>query len=441
VLADRPSSDAGSGSAGDEVIVVGAGLAGLAAACHLAAADVAVRVLEASDGVGGRVRSDRVDGFVLDRGFQVLLSAYPEPARLLDLGALSLRSFDPGALLWVGGRFHELADPLRRPSAAVSTVAAPIGGLVAKARVAALGAAARTWPADGPVAGRDDTTESWLRGAGLAGPMTERFLRPLLAGVLLDPELSSSARQARFVWRSLATGDAVVPAAGMGAIAEQLAGRLRPGSVETGRRVEAVAPGRVTLADGEVRHAERVVVATDGPSAARLLPGRVEDPGSRGVTCLWYAAPSAPTPSRAVVLDGEGTGPVNNLAVLSNVAPSYSPDGRALVAASVFDLATASGELDAAVRRQLRRWWGGVLDAWELLRVDRIAHAQPLQSPGRFSLPRRSVRVEPGLYLCGDHVDNASIQGALVSGRRAAEAVLADRSSPSARRPGGPAAG
>jgi phytoene dehydrogenase-like protein len=408
-----------------DVVVVGAGLAGLAAARHLAAAGRSVTVLEASDGVGGRVRSDRVDGFVLDRGFQVLLTAYPEARAVLDFAALDLCAFEPGAMIRYDGRFSSVSDPRRRPSGALATLRAPVGGIVAKARVAALGLRARTWPADGPTTGTDPSTATWLAESGLSGPMTEHLLRPLLAGILLDRELTTSSRQARFVWRSLAGGDVSVPALGMGEIGRQLAGGLPAGSVHLGRRVAAVGPGVVRLEDGSRLAAGAIIVAVDGPSAPGLLDGSaVEDPGSRPVGCLWYSAEEPPTPSAAILLDGDGTGPVNNLAVMSNVSSAYAPAGRALVGAAFFDVTAGDVDVDRAARRQLTGWFGGPVADWELLRIDRIAHAQPLQAPGTFVRPRHPLAVGAGVVVCGDHLENASIQGALVSGRRAAELVL-----------------
>jgi phytoene dehydrogenase-like protein len=421
-------------TAAPDVVVVGAGLAGLAAARRLALAGRSVTVLEASDGVGGRVRSDRVDGFILDRGFQVLLGAYPEPRAVLDLGALDLRRFDPGALVRSEGSFYPVRDPLRRPAGALATLRAPVGGLLTKARVGALGLLARAWPADGPARGPDPSTAQWLADSGLSGPMTDRLLRPLLAGILLDPDLTTSSRQARFVWRSLASGAVEVPALGMGEIGRQLAATLAPGSVHLGRRVHSVRPGAgahgpatARLEDGSSVAAGVVIVAADGPGAARLLAGdAVTDPGSRAVGCLWYAADEAPSATTAIVLDGDGTGPVNNLAIMSNVSPAYAPPGRALVAAAFFDVAATDATLDGAARRQLAGWWGPRVGEWQLLRIDRIAHAQPVQPPGIFEAGREPLDLGGGILVCGDHLENASIQGALVSGRRAAELVLAD---------------
>jgi phytoene dehydrogenase-like protein len=440
-----------------DVVIIGAGLAGLAAARRLVGAGRTVTVLEASDGVGGRVRSDRVDGFVLDRGFQVLLGAYPEPRAVLDRAALDLRRFEPGALVHSGGRFFAVADPLRRPSRAVATLRAPLGNLVTKGRVGVLGLRARTWSAAGPTMGPDPSAAQWLADSGLSGPMTDRLLRPLLAGILLDPALETSSRQARFVWRSLAAGAVEVPAHGMGEITRQLADALPSGSVHLGRPAKTVVPATgggeargaaggkargavVHFEDGSTVAAEAVVVATDGPAAAALLgEAVVRDPGSRSVGCLWYAADEAPSPTKAIVLDGDGTGPVNNLAIMSNVSPDYAPPGRALVAAAFFGLGWSDLEIDRAARRQLTGWFGSGpggrrgLGApthggagWELLRIDRVAHAQPLQAPGLFARGRHPLTVGPGLYVCGDHLANGSIQGALVSGRQAAELILAD---------------
>jgi phytoene dehydrogenase-like protein len=378
------------------VLVVGAGLAGLACAWHLHRAGRAVTVLEGSDGVGGRVRSDRVDGYLLDRGFQVLLTAYPEAASVLDYDALDLRPFERGAVVRRGGAFHTLTDPTRHPGTLARRPSQPI----------------RTLSAD----------------------VVDGFLGPLLAGTLLDPTLSSSARQAQFIWRSLASGDSAVPARGMQAIPDQLAAGLAPGTVRLGTPVRAVTGTGVTLEDGSGLGAAAVVVAADGSGSARLLPGLVADPRGPSVACLWFAAERSPLSTSAIVLNGDGSagpegGPVNNLAVMSNVSPAYAPEGHSLVAASVLDgpdgLADDAG-LETGVRAQLARWFGPVVGHWDLLRTDRVTHAQPGQAPGALSDPRRPVRVGEGRYVCGDHRDNASIQGALVSGRRAAEAILSD---------------
>lgn len=421
----------------EPVVVVGAGLAGLACARRLSGAGRQVIVLEASDGIGGRVRTDDVDGFLCDRGFQVLLTAYPEVRAVLDLERLDLRRFTPGATVRLAGAWATVSDPRRRPADAPAGVLAPVGSLADKLRVARLGLAARRWPADGPAGGADTTTREWLRASGLSERIIGSTLGPLLAGVLLDPSLSTSARQARFVWRSLAAADTAVPAAGMGAIPAQLAAGLPAGTIRCHQTVGHVDAGGVTVGGSRIA-AAAVIVATAGPDAARLLPADIDDPGSRSVGCAWYAASRRlqlagahrPGATQAIILNGAGPGPVNNLVVMSEVNPRSAPPGQGLLAASILDqelLGRDDDEVDRSVRAQLDGWFEGGSSQWRRLRVDRIAHAQPAQPPGTFTTaPRRPVRTAAGVYVCGDHRDNASIQGALVSGRRAAEAVLAD---------------
>jgi phytoene dehydrogenase-like protein len=402
-----------------DVIVVGAGLAGLAAATSLQAAGRSVTVLEASDGVGGRVRSDIVDGFTLDRGFQVLLTAYPEAHRQLDLAALDLRPFDPGAVVWKGGRGHTVADPFRAPRSLFATAVANVGSPLDKLRVALLRRRLLSGHGSRLLGGGDVPTIDHLRQFGFSEKMIATFFRPLFAGIQLDTSLGTSRRMFDIIFRCLATGDSAVPAAGMGAIPAQLAGKLADGTVHLGARAVAVRPCEVDIAGGGTLAARSVVVAVEGPVAASLLPQLRTTP-SLSVGCVYFQAPTAPVRHRSIVLDGGATGPAINVAPLSNVATEYAPAGQHLIAAAT--PGDIGADLDQRVRRQLRGWWGSQVDSWSVLRVDRIAHAQPSQLPP-FS-PKQSQHLDDGLWVCGDHRDTASIQGALFSGRRCAEAVL-----------------
>jgi phytoene dehydrogenase-like protein len=220
-----------------------------------------------------------------------------------------------------------------------------------------------------------------------------------------------------------ADGDAALPAAGMQAIPRQLAAGLPSGALRTGVTVEAVGQGRVTLAGGEALEADAVVVAADGPEAARLT-GAFAAPAARAATCLYFAAERSPVEEPVLVLDGEGRGPVNNVCVPSDVAPSYAPPGAALISATVLGIPEQD---DAVLRRavlaQLHDWFGAQVEGWRHLRTYRIPYALPALTPAAFAEPERPVRLRPGLFVCGDHRDTASIQGAMVSGRRAAAAV------------------
>jgi len=409
-----------------DVCVVGAGLAGLACARALTFRGVECAVLEASDGVGGRVRTDRVDGFLLDRGFQVALTGYPELHHQLDVPRLRLQRFEPGALVRVGARFHRVSDPLRRPGHLLSTLFAPIGTPLDRVRLLRLlvdvqrGAAADLLRRpESPECDRSTLEE--LDARGFSDGMIDEFFVPLFGGIQLDPQLEVSSRRFAVVLRMLAGGDAALPAAGMGAIPEQLAADLPKGVVHLGARVVAL-EGTTAIVDGaDPVHARAVVVATEGPVAAQLLG--LPDPGSRPAGCVYFAAERAPRPETLVMLDADRSGPANDVAVMSNVAPTYAPPGRALVAAQVIG-SIERDELELDVRRQLRDWFGGEVDGWEHLRTYRIAHGHPDQRPG-FSA-RRAVRLGGGRFVCGDPRDTAAIQGALFSGKRTAAAVLAE---------------
>jgi hypothetical protein len=399
------------------VAIVGAGLAGLACAVALHEAGVPVSLYEASDGVGGRVRSDRVDGFTVDRGFQVALTAYPELHRRLDLAALDLQAFDPGALVWRDGKGSVVGDPFRRPATAAATALAPIGSVLDKVRIARLRHRLRSVHPVRLLQGPDGTTSDALRDEGFSDAIVERFFTPLVGGIQLDPALGDSRRMFEVIFRMLADGDSAVPAAGMQAIPDQLAARLPDGTITLGARIDSVTATSVCLRDGDEIEAAAVVVATEGPVAVDLLGlAPVE---SKPAGAVWFAAPSPPVDSKLVVLDGTGRGPVLNVAVMSNVAATYAPAGRHLVVAAL--PGHVGADIDDVARRQLRGWWGAQVESWEVVATQRIAHGQPTQRPP-FD-PKRRVALGDGRFVCGDHRDTASIQGALYSGRRCAVAV------------------
>ncbi|SDD14618.1 Flavin containing amine oxidoreductase [Geodermatophilus telluris] len=396
-----------------EVVVVGAGLAGLSVATRLAAAGRDVHVLEAAAHAGGRLATQRVDGFVVDRGFQVLNTGYPRAADL-DLAALELGWFTPGAVVWEGGRAHRVVDPRRRPGAALDTLRAPLGPLPRKLAVAAFSARAAYTPVSRLLAAPETGADEHLARAGIGAAARERFFGPFLAGVLLEDRLETSSRYLDLLWRSFARGATGLPARGIQAIGEQLAGRVGAERLHHGVRVGEVSGTSVTSDAGRVQ-ADAVVVATDPATAAALVPA-VQASAPRQVTTHYHVLPGSPWPDPLIVLGTPG-GQLVNSVVLTDAQPAYGPDGRALLASNSL-LPTR----EADVRAEVARLHGVAVADLEHLTTVTVTGAQPAALPPL--QPRRPVDLGGGLFVCGDHRDTPSIQGAMASGRRTAAAVL-----------------
>ncbi|MGH3898321.1 MAG: NAD(P)/FAD-dependent oxidoreductase [Pseudonocardiaceae bacterium] len=407
-----------------DAVVVGAGLAGLTAARHLQRAGLQVTVLEAGPVVGGRVATDTVDGFLLDRGFQVLNTSYPALRRELDLHALDLREFVPGAAVrGTDGVLHRLVDPRRAPTQAWRT--AFDGLLPPSAKLAVLRLSAKVALGDiGSLLARGErSTAAELSAAGLDGPTTEQFLRPFLAGIFGEWDLQTSSRFFTLVWRSLARGASTLPSRGMAALPIQIAARLAPGTVQCGQTVLGVVPGRVHTADREIT-ARAVVVATDPPMARTLLPG-LDVPLMRALTTYYHVSEQPPTRLRLIHLDGTGSALVNT-SVLTAVAPSYSPDHRHLVSSTVLGTPGAGAPAERDVRRLAGAVYRVSPSGWAHLGTVVIRQALCSFTAPTPDLLRRDTALGNGLFVAGDHRDTPSIQGALASGRRAARAVLAE---------------
>ena len=389
----------------------------MSASRFLTAAGIDVHILEASDGVGGRVRTDHVDGFTLDRGFQILLTAYPELKKQFDVDALNLQPFDPGALVWINGKGKVFSDPLRRPKSFVATAVAPIGSVVDKIRLATLRLSVTRGNGAALLSHPDITTAKMLSSRGFSPKMIQRFFTPLVGGIQLDPQLTASRRMFDVVFRMLNQGDAVVPAAGMSAISEQLASHTPTEKIHLNTRVANVTSQSVLTESGHTISSKAVIVAVEGPAAAKLTG--IAPVQSRSVSCVYFASNSAPTDKKLIILDGTGKGPVLNIAVMSNIAPTYAPVGQHLIAAAL--PGCIGDDVEDIARQQLQAMFGAQVESWRHLRTYRIEHGQPDQSPP-FN-PKKKQKLDNGIFVCGDHRDTASSQGALYSGRRCADLV------------------
>lgn len=410
-------------ASGKTVLIVGGGLAGLACGIRLHEAGARPLIFEAGDAPGGRVRTDRVDGFLLDRGFQVYLDAYPETGILLDKSGLDLRPFKPGALVHQGNRMWRVMDVFRDPRHLLASAFAPIGSITDKLRVALLKWRLSRTSIEEIAAQQDMTTESYLKRAGFSARMIDGFFRSFYGGIFLERELRTSSRMFEFTFKMFSQGCATLPARGMGEIPRQLSSRLPDGTLRPGARVAEIRPGGITLESGERITGDAVVIATDAASAARLLPGMGEaDPAWRSVTCLYFAAGRSPLGEAIIALNGTGSGLVNNVCVPSDVAPDYAPPGQALISVSVLGLPEPA-DLESRVLAELEAWFGCEVREWRHLRTERIERALPEQAPGN-SLVGPGFRKHAGIFVCGDHLWSTSIEGAVISGLRTANAIL-----------------
>lgn len=410
-----------------DAVIIGGGLAGLSAAKALAAAGLKPLLLEAQAEVGGRVATDSVDGFLLDRGFQVFLDSYPEARKQLDLPALQLGRFAPGAQIWRGNGFGRVADPWRAPLAGLRSLTSGVFTVADALRMLRLRSDAILALEGEPVEHGDETAAKALHRRGFSDRAVEGFFRPFFGGVFLDSQMLAPQHWFEFLFGMFATGSATLPAGGMQAIPRQLAAALPADSLRLGARVRSLKGGQVELADGEVIEARAVILATDARQAAVLHPGSRRTSWASCAT-LYYAAPESPVAEPLLVLDGAGRrGPVNHVCVPSDVQASYAPPEQALVSATVLEHANNDdGALDHEARLQLSQWFGETpVRRWRLLRVARVPFSLPRNVP-RPDAVSEAVRISAGLYACGDYVETPSINGALRSGRRAAEALLAD---------------
>lgn len=404
---------------GSEIVVVGAGLAGLACALDLCCAGRRVVLLEAGDGPGGRMRTDRHGGYLLDRGFQVFNTSYPQAKRRLDLRQLRLRPFTPGIIAHTSRGPMRFSDPTRHPTGTGVLRAARAVGVGDLTALAALTAQDVLLPPAWLKRRKDRPTSTALAAAGLSDDLVERVLRPFLSGVFLEGRLETSARFFHLVWRSMIRGTLCLPADGIGAVPAQLAAALPEGVLRLEKTVAEVTTAGVLLTDGREVPAASVVVATDAAAAARLLPG-LPVPEGRTVTTYYHAAGTAPLAEPTLMVDSAGV--VLNTCVLSEVAPSYAPPGTALVSTSVLG-ADRPGAAEA-VRGRLAELYGRDTSDWTQLAARTVEGALPaMLPPWQLS---RTTRFGTGRYVCGDHRATGSVQGALASGTRAAREVLAD---------------
>ena len=393
-------------------------MAGLACAMTLQQAGVPFLLFEQDEKVGGRVQTDEFDGYRLDRGFQVLLTAYPEARKFLDYEKLELRKCYPGSRVWYKDKFHQVSDPFRHPLDGVCSVFNPIGSFWDKVKVGMLRLGLLS------TRSMEDTlsTREALAELGYSEAMIDRFWKPFMRGVFLENELSTSVRKFEETFSLFAKGDTVLPRLGICEIPKQMAKRLPEDSIFLKQEVKKVGECSLVTSDGKEWQGRAVVLATEEPVANRLL--RLKQPNREwnSVDCLYFSLPEKELPCASPILhlDGSGTGPINNLTFLSTLS-DCAPTGRALASASV--IGKKEMGIDQVVElanQQLSSWFGERAKKWDFLRAYRIRHAVPNCD----CVPDLETK-KNGVYRCGDYLGLPSIDSAMRSGRLVAESIIA----------------
>ena len=405
------------------VLIIGAGLAGLTAGKVLKAAGKKVMVLEASDAVGGRVRTDHLNGFLLDRGFQVLLTAYPETKRFLNYNALDLKPFLPGAIILNQRGINEIGDPFRQPSSLIKTLLSPAGTLADKLRMLRLKLKLSSKTLETIFAEEQITTLAYLKKAGFSERMLSQFFKPFMTGIFLESELKTSSRMFEFVFKMFSEGPATVPAKGMGMISMQMAESLTANELIFNESVISISGGDVQTASGNIYSAAYIILATDSATLPHPFNRVVKKQNS--VVNLYFTANKAPIDKPIIALNALPNKIVNNIAVMDQVSSNYAPEGKSLISISLIGdyQGFKATELARLAIDELSLWYPEAVK-WELLKTYYIPFALPNDENVSNDIDAVAMRLDDHCFVCGDYLLNGSINAAMKSGRLAAEGLL-----------------
>ncbi len=409
-----------------EVIIIGAGISGLSAAIYLHRQGFKVKLLEAEDRPGGRVKTDLKDGFRLDRGFQVLLTEYPEAKALLDYPSLELQTFVPGALILSSKGKYTIGDPIRHPKALWSTLTAPVSTLGDKWNILRLRKKLQSQSLDQIFSGQEIPSSQALHEYGMSSRIIQYFFKPFLGGIFLENDLRTSRRMFDFVYKMFSEGDTAVPRYGIEAIPQQLREQLPEDAITCDEKVSKIEGQKVFTEPGKTYESPAIILATQGKGIVENYMPQVKR-GFQSVCNVYFQADKSPLKQGIIMLNAQPGNLVNNLVVMSEVSPNYAPPGKALISVSLNEIPDMDSQsLSARIRNELSQLLGDEAFAWKLIDIYPIVYALPSQVNVRDHAPESQLRLREGLYVCGDHLLNSSLNAAMKSGRLVAELIGRD---------------
>jgi protoporphyrinogen oxidase len=405
----------------EKIYIIGAGLSGLISALELEKSGFSPIILESSDRVGGRMKTDEVDGFLLDHGFQVLNTAYPEAKKYLDFQALRLKTFDPGAVIFEGKNSYIITDPMRNPLKIVGMAFSKVGTFLDKVKMFTLTQELKKKTNESIFNEPSVPTHQYLKNYGFSDQIITNFFKPFFRGIFLEKHLNTSSRMFEFIFKMFALGNAAIPEKGMGEIPEMIRRQLSKAQIYFNSPVEKIEGKTIHLENGEIIEADRIIIATQPDKVMKQLQGQFAP--SHKVINLYFSTLKSFLARPMIGLIPGDNHLVNNIVYMDDVSKAYSSKGRALLSVSVLESRLGEKELIKAVQNELEDISGIKAEYFKFLKAFHIPYALPNVDDLKYNIPITECKITDHVYLAGDYLLNGSINAAMTSGRIAAEAV------------------